>query len=97
MNVEGTGLVSNVNTGVVLVQSAPITAVTGLNAVVDTATEITLTWNTLLTDADKGYSIITAYQIQMDSGSGFVSLTPNSLDNLGTTISNLVEGKSYYF
>jgi len=33
----------------------------------------------------------------MDSGSGFVTLSPNASDNLGTTITNLLEGRSYYF
>ena len=70
---------------------------TGLSAVVDSATEVTLTWNTLVTDQDKGYSIISEYRIQMDSGSGFVTLSPNPADNLGTTISGLTEGNSYYF
>lgn len=90
---------SNVNTGNVLVSSIPTVAVTGLSAVVESATEVTLTWNELLSDQEKGYASITGYQISMDSGSGYLPLPSNATatDYQGITISGLTEGKTYYF
>jgi len=52
VNLEGEGQISNVNTGSVLVQSKPVVAVTGLVSVVETATQLTLTWNTISNDQD---------------------------------------------
>ena len=71
VNLNGESSLSAVSTGTVYAQSIPTLAVSNLAYTLANSTDLTLTWDLLTTDLAQGYSQITGYQIQMDSGSGF--------------------------
>lgn len=97
MNHNGEGTLSPVSSGTVYVQSIPTTSVSNLASALVNSSSVTLTWDPLTTDLSQGYSTVTGYQIQMDSGSGFSNLTPIATTNVGYNITGLTPGSSYYF
>ena len=93
-NEKGWSVQSSQNTDIVLVQTTPQIAPVGL-AGTSTISSVALTWTAITGNANSGYATPVAYNVYMNSGSGYSLATTSSTNS--ASITGLNKGTMYYF
>jgi hypothetical protein len=98
-NAIGTGIQSEPNTAGAVIQTVPL-GPTGLSIISSSQTEATLTWNSIHSPPENGYSTVTDYKVYWDNGPStpaFDELLTTTANASSTTITGLTAGTTYNF
>lgn len=98
-NDQGAGLESQEITSGLVYQTTPV-QVTNLSAVSTDNTSVKLSWRSISTSPDNGYSTVTEYEIWWDNGAGSgasLEFKSSAGSDITTTISGLSTSTTYRF